>query len=45
MHKIKFGTAKEKKVYENMSTEQFIVRLIKNRSVAFYGVRDITLKR
>lgn len=45
MHKIEFGTVKEKKVYENMSTEQFIARLIRNRAVVFFDARDITLKR
>uniref|UniRef100_A0A6B2L4W1 Uncharacterized protein n=1 Tax=Arcella intermedia TaxID=1963864 RepID=A0A6B2L4W1_9EUKA len=40
-----FGTAKEKKIYEGMNFEDFIVRILKKRPLVFFGSSDMTLLR
>ncbi|XP_013114317.1 uncharacterized protein LOC106092101 [Stomoxys calcitrans] len=39
-HKLKYGSSKEKKLYEDMSLTDFVQRLLTKRCVSFYGEDD-----
>ncbi|KAI7867774.1 hypothetical protein K492DRAFT_110435, partial [Lichtheimia hyalospora FSU 10163] len=43
--KKEYGTNIEKKLYENMTDKQFIIRLIKKRPFYFYNKNDISMLR
>jgi len=43
--KRKYGTPKEKQIYQVMKLDDFLVRILKNRPLVFFGSSDMTLLR